>query len=79
MLRFRTRALAVDFGPRVGEVAQHELDATARRIDDAAFSAILETLQDLVFDDDVPRVVELGRLQHRARRGHRIAATLHLD
>ena len=48
-------------------------------IDDPALAALLQPLQDLVLDLQVPGEVVLAGLQHRARRRDGVAAALHLD
>ena len=79
MLRLEAGALAVDLGPGIGVVELHVLDAAAGRDDDVALAALLQPLEDLVLDLQVPGEVVLAGLQHRARRRDGIAAALHLD
>ena len=73
------RPLAVHLGPRVGEVALDVLGVAGRPDVDPALAALLHAPEDVVLHLQVPRVVVLAGLQHRARRGHRVAAALHLD
>ena len=78
-LRLDARALAVDFVPRVLGVELDELDVAALHDQRPALAAGLEAFEHLVFDLQVPGVVELAGLQHRARGRGRVAAALHLD
>ncbi|GCC47671.1 hypothetical protein chiPu_0032160, partial [Chiloscyllium punctatum] len=79
MLGLDRRALAVDFGVRIGEVDRNELDVAADREQRLALAALFQALQNLVFDLDVPGEIIFAGLDHRARRGDGIAASLHLD
>src|SRR5262249_22843061 len=79
VLRLDRRSLAVDLRPRVGLVDLDVLDVAAERGVDAPLSALLETLEDVVLHLHVPGVVVLGGLEHGARRGDGVAATLDLD
>ena len=79
MLGLEARALAVDFGPRIGRVELDMFDAAARGDDHPALAALFQSQENLVLDLHVPAEVELAGLQHAARRRHRIAAAFHLD
>ena len=73
------RPLAVHLGPRIGEVALDVLGVAGGPDVDPALAALLEPPQDVVLHLQVPGVVVLAGLQHRARGGRRVAAALHLD
>ncbi len=73
------RPLALHLGPRVGEVALHVLGVAGGPDVDAPLAALLHAPQDVVLHLQVPGVVVLAGLQHRARGGGRVAAPLHLD
>ena len=75
----RTRALAVDLGPGIGAVELDVLHAAALVYLDAPPTGLLQSLQDLVLDLGVPRIVILAGLQHGTRSRHGVAPTLHLD
>ena len=79
MLGLDAGALPVDFVPRVGEVELDEFDVAAGNHVDAALAALFQLEQDLVFDLQVPRIVEFAGLQHCARGRNGVAAPLHLD
>src|SRR5262249_34545627 len=79
MLGLGRRALAVDLGPRIGGVDLDVLDVATGGYLDAPFAALLEALELLVLHLHVPGEVVFARLDHGARRAHRVAAALHLD
>ena len=73
------RALALDLGPGIGEVAHRVLDVARRPDIDAALAALLEPQEDVVLHLQVPGVVDLAGLEHGTRRRGRVAAALHLE
>src|SRR5262247_4032267 len=79
MLGLDARTLAVDLGPGVGAVELDVLDIAALRYLDTPLTALLEPLEDLVFDLHVPGVVVLAGLKHSTCGRYCVAATLHLD
>src|ERR1700726_49233 len=79
MLGLHTRALAVDLGPWIGAVELDVLDGAPRIDHDMASAALLQPLEDLVLDLDVPGVIVLAGLQHGAGSRDRVAAPLHFN
>src|SRR6266545_3258798 len=73
------RPLPIDLAPGVGEVALDVLDVAGRDDLRAALAALLEALEDVVLDLDVPGEVVLAGLEHGPRGGGGVAAALHLD
>src|SRR5262245_26211002 len=79
MLGLDARTLAVNLGPGVGAVELDVLDVTAIRYLDTPLTALLEPLEDLVFDLHVPGVVVLAGLNDSTSGRYCVAATLHLN
>ena len=79
VLALHVPALALDLVPRIGDVELDELDVAAGNDVGLALAALLHALEHLVLDLQVPGVVVLAGLQHRARRRGGVAAALHLD
>jgi len=69
-------AFAVDLDPRIGEVQVDRARRAAAQELDPALAARLDSLEDVVLDDQRARVVVLPRLEHRARCRRRVAAAL---
>jgi hypothetical protein len=78
MLGLDARRLAVDLGPGIGAVELDVLDVAAWSYLDMPL-ALLEPLEDLVFDLHVPGVVVLAGLNDSTCGRYCVAATLHLD
>src|SRR5262245_49318177 len=79
MLGLHAGTLAVDLGPGIGAVELDVLDVAAWRYLDTPLAALLEPLEDLVFDLHVPGVVVLAGLNDSTCGRYCVAATLHLD
>src|SRR6266478_969328 len=79
MLGLDAGALAVDLRPGIRVVELDVLDVAAGHDVGLALAALLQALENLVLDLEVPRVVELARLDDGTRGRDRVAAALHLD
>ena len=79
MRRLDRRSLPVHVLQRVGVVELDALDRAAGCHVHVALAALLEALEDLVGDLQVPGEIELAGLEDRARRRGGVASPLHLD
>src|SRR5437867_3614219 len=77
--RLHARALAIDLLPRVGEVALNVLNGAAGHDVDAPPAALLETVEDVVLNLEVPGVVVLPGLQDGAGGGDGVAPALQFE
>ncbi len=79
VLGLDARAFAVDLVPRIRDAQLHKLDVSAGYDVGAPLAASLHSLQHLILDLQVPRIVVLAGLQDRARRRGGVPAALHFD
>src|SRR5437867_1315969 len=79
MGRLDARSLAVDLLQGIGEIEQDLLDAAAPGDVEPPLAALLHPPEHVVLHLHVPGEVVLAGLDHRARRGHGVAAALHLE
>src|SRR5262245_14093464 len=79
MGRLHARALPIDLLPRIGEVALNVLDVAAGHYVHATAAAPLETVEDIVLDLEIPRVVVLPGLQDGAGGGGRVAPAFQFE